>query len=327
VLVTGAAGFIGGYTVRALVAGGHEVTAFVRPTVSGLELPGVELLRGDLRRLDDAVAGEIAAHDAVVHLAAVTAGTPRVRFDGTVIATEHLLDALAAARWRGRFVHVSTLAVYGFNQLPHGGLLDESTPLEPDLARRDDYAWTKTWQERVVRRFADTAEAEVVVVRPGSVYGPERRLQHRLGQLLGRRVLLMVGGLTPMPLVYVENAASLLVACAEHPRAAGEVFNAIDPEPLRQWRYLRHLRAAQPDLVAVPVPLTLYKLVGTAYDRVEQATEGEISAPGFFMRYVMTPSFGSFRYRTDKAQRVLGWTPPVPTAEALRRTFAPAAAA
>jgi 2-alkyl-3-oxoalkanoate reductase len=328
VLVTGATGFLGRYVVRELADRGHDVTAFVRSADrEPFTQLRVQLLEGDLRRLDDTLVARIGSEDAIVHLAAATSGTARVRFDSTVLATERLLEALARARWRGRLVHVSTLAVYGFNQLPPRARVDENTPLEPELGRRDDYAWTKAWQERVVERFAAEHDAEVVLVRPGSIYGPERPFQHRLGRLVGNRILLIVGGFTPMPLTYVENAASLLATCVEHPRAAGQVFNAIDPQPPRQWRYLRCLRRAQRRLIVVPLPLSLYRAIGAAYERVETATSGWISPPGFFARYVTTPSFGRFRYQSDKCSCVLGWTPPVTQREALARTFRDAALA
>lgn len=328
VLVTGASGFLGRYVVRELADRGHDVTAFVRSAPSARKSfthPGVQVVEGDLRCVDNVLGATLGRHDAIVNLAAATSGTSRVRFESTVLATERLLEVLARARWRGRLVHVSTLAVYGFNQLPQRAHVDENTPLEPALGRRDDYAWTKAWQERVVERFAAAHDAEVVLVRPGSIYGPERPFQHRLGRLVGTRTLLLVGGLTPMPLSYVENTASLLATCVEHPQAAGQVFNAIDPHPPRQWRYLRRLRRVRPGLVIVPLPLSLYRAIGAAYERLERVTGGAISAPGFFARYTMTPSFGSFRFHSDKCSRVLAWTPPVPRDEALARTFRDAA--
>jgi nucleoside-diphosphate-sugar epimerase len=321
VLVTGASGFLGRHVVRTLAQRGHDVTALVRAAPAAGSPDGVRVIGCDLRGVDERLAGVLSNQDAIVHLAAATSGTPRVRFDGTVLATERLLEVLAATGWRGRFVHVSTLAVYGFNQLPPNARLDEDTPLEPELGRRDDYAWTKAWQERLVQRFAAAGDAEVVVVRPGSIYGPERPFQHRLGRPVGTRFLLMVGGLTPMPLSYVDNTASLLAACVEHPRAPGEVFNAIDPDPPTQWRYLRHLRRARPGMIVVPFPLSVYRAIAAAYERLEAATGGSISPPGFFARYVMTPSFGRFRYETGKPRRVLGWSPPVSPREGFARTF------
>jgi nucleoside-diphosphate-sugar epimerase len=325
VLVTGSTGFLGCYVVRELARRGHDVTALARggAALRDAATPtGVRRLRGDLRRIDEALARAIAAHDAMVHLAAVVSGTSRARFDGTVLATEQLLAALSREAWRGRLVHVSTLAVYGFNQIPRMGVVDEDSPLETDFGRRDDYAWTKTWQERLVRRWSERSDAEVVIVRPGSIYGPERAFQHRLGRLLGSRALLLIGGRTRMPLTYAENCASLIATCVDHARAADEVFNVIDPDPPPQWRYLRDLWRSRPAMVVIPVPLALYLGVTRAYDRLGRLSDGAVSAPDFFDGYLMTPSFGAFRYGTEKPREVLGWMPPVPRREALRRTFA-----
>jgi nucleoside-diphosphate-sugar epimerase len=325
VMVTGAGGFIGRYVVADLVRRGHEVSAVVRPgsaLPSGLEHPAVEIVRSDLRRPAPELAEHLARSGALVHLANASTGSPRARFEGSVLATELLLDEARGLGWAGRLVHVSSFAVYGFNQVSRGGVIDETTPLEPDIARRDDYAWTKLWQERVVRAAATAGEIETVIIRPGAVYGRERRFQHRLGRPLGDRGLLLIGGLRLMPLTYVENTASLIAECADHPRAAGEVFNAVDPRPLRQFQYLRRWRASTPEPVRViPLPLPAYRAIGAAYGRMERASGGRVRTPGLARPYVMTPSFGSFRYDATKASRTLGWHPPIGRAEALARTF------
>jgi nucleoside-diphosphate-sugar epimerase len=123
-----------------------------------------------------------------------------------------------------------------------------------------------------------------------------------------------------MPLSYVENLASLLATCVEHPCAAGEVLNAIDPKPPRQWRYLRRLWPSE-RFVILPIPRAIYRVVTAAYEQIERVSGGTVSPPGFLVRYEMTPSFETFSYGTDKPRELLGWTPPVSPSEALRRTF------
>ena len=75
VLVTGASGFLGGYLVARLVAEGYSVRALVRrvSNTRHVTIPGVELVRGDVKEPEDcrrAVAGV----DAVVHAAAAVRG-------------------------------------------------------------------------------------------------------------------------------------------------------------------------------------------------------------------------------------------------------------
>jgi UDP-glucose 4-epimerase len=129
-----------------------------------------------------------------------------------------------------------------------------------------------------------------------------------------------------MPLSYVENTASLIVECANHPRAAGEVFNAVDPHPLRQFQYLHHYRGAAPrPMRVIPLPLAAYRAIGAAYGHMERASGGRVRTPGLARPYAMTPSFGKFRYDATKASRLLGWHPPIGRSEALARTFGGAA--
>jgi len=323
-LVTGATGFVGRHVVTDLAGRGDRVTAMVRPSSTlpaELADAGAEALVADLRRPPPDLASRLAAFDAVYHLAAGGGPTWRALFDANVTTTENLVRALADAGWRGRLVHVSSLAVYGFNQLPRGATVDESTPLEPEPGRRDDYAWTKLWQERVVRRVEGTGP-ELVIVRPGAIYGRERRFQYRLGRPLGEQRVLMLGGGNPMPLTHVVNAASLVGECGHHPRAAGQVFNCVDPAPVTQREYLRRWRAGGQGPAVVPVPLWVMRGAGAALSLAGRRTQGRWGPPLFLDPYVMEPTFRRFEFDTTKPRRVLGWAPPLSSEEGLRLTFA-----
>lgn len=327
-LVTGAGGFLGSHLVEELLQRGSQVSALVRPS---RELPGAWEQRGvirvpiDLRAPGSDLSAALADCDAVFHLAATTAGTWRSMFDTTVSATERLLEAMRAGGWRGRLVHVSSFSVYGLNQVRAHALVDEATPLEPRPWLRDDYAWTKWLQERSVRVLRDEGGVEVAIVRPGVIYGPGRAFQHQLGRQLGDDTLLLYGGLVTMRLSYVENTASLLAECGENPRAAGEVFNAIDPRPLRQLPYARRWRDADPARRRiVPFPLFALKALGAGLAWAAQRSDGAVSPPGFLDPYRLKPAYGDFRYDTSKATEVLGWQPPVPRERALELTFAEA---
>ncbi len=321
-LVTGAGGFLGRHLVAELLRGGDEVAAMLRPSRTiPPELEGADIVRADLRRRDALQGVDLASVDAIYHLAASLMPPWRSMFEANVTATERLLDALLEANWRGRFVHVSTFAVYALNQLEPNSLVDESAPLEPHPGRRDDYAWTKLLQERLVRRFGETPGVELVIVRPGAVYGSERAWQHRAGRQLSSRVVLMFGGRNLVPLSYVANTASLLAAAGRHPDAPGEVFNAVDPDPPTQRAYLARWRAAQrgPTLV-IPVPLSVLRLAGAGFTVAERLTRGSVAPPGLLRPYVITPTMRPFRY-ASRAEEVLGWRPPVARDDALRMTL------
>jgi 2-alkyl-3-oxoalkanoate reductase len=322
-LVTGASGFLGRRLVADLLERGDEVVALVRPSRDPpAELDGATLLRGDLRTPGAVKTQDIEGVDVVYHLAASLMPPWRSMFEANVVATELLLDSLLKAGWRGRFVHVSTFAVYAFNQLPPGTVIDERTPLEPDAGRRDEYAWTKLMQEELVTRFAAEHGIELVIVRPGTVYGRERAWQHRVGRQVSARAVVMFDGRNRLPLTYVDNTASLLATAGRHPAAPGEVFNAVDPDPPTQKQYLAHWRSAQPaSAFVIPIPLAVLTLAGRAYSAAEQRTRGRVSPPALLRPYVITPTMRPFEFAPSAATRVMGWTPPVGFEEAMARTF------
>lgn len=325
--MTGAGGFLGRHLVEELIRRGDEVTALLRPSsasAADLEGRGVAILASDLRRPGPRLAAQLTPFEAIYHLAAGVGPGWRATFETNVAATENLLEALTSAGWRGRFVHVSSFAVYGTNQLRAGSVIDESSPLEPDPGRRDDYAWSKLLQERLVReRLTGREGVELTVVRPGAIYGRERPFQYRLGRPLGEHAVLLLGGGVPMPLNYVENTASLLAECGRNAAAAGETFNAVDPGTVRQRDYLRVWRQADPSLRVIWFPLALYRLLGRALQLGQRFGLGRVAPPLFLDPYVMGPSLRRFRYDSSRATALLEWVPPVSSEEALRRTFPP----
>ena len=116
VLVTGASGFIGSATVRALLRAGYPVRALIEPGRSDDNLDGldVERVAGDIR--DPAVV-DAAVHgiSIVFHLAAVYrfwAADPDLFYDVNVGGTMNLLRAAQEANCR-RVVYTSTVGTIG----------------------------------------------------------------------------------------------------------------------------------------------------------------------------------------------------------------------
>jgi len=224
--VTGATGFIGGRLVDALVEDGHEVRALVRDPerASLLRRPGVELVRGDLAEpggLEEAVHG--ASH--VFHCAGLVGDwlrgdeARRVNVEGT-----RALMAACAATGVERVVYLSSLSIYG---LCHHHGTDETAPLR---YCGEPYIDSKIDAERMVWVHAGRPGPDVVVLRPGFVYGPgdRRFLPTLLDALAGGRFMYVGDGRKLLNLSYVDDVAWGMLLAAAEPAAVGQAYNLTD---------------------------------------------------------------------------------------------------
>ena len=324
-LVTGAAGFLGLATTRCAVAAGHEVVALVRPTAV-LDDPvwrddAVSVVRGDLRQHGPWVA-DLQGVDTVVHLAAAASGDLPTQFQGTVLATENLLRWVDLGTVR-RIVHISSFSVYDFAALDAGAVLDETSPIERSPRSRDAYTTTKLLQEAMVRAAAEQAGCELVVLRPGAIYGPGKDWNHGAAVALGSRASLVFAPSATFRLAYVDNCADAIVAACVAP-VAGRTLNIVDdelPTHLEFHRACAHAGASTG--LAVPVPWWLVASVGRAVDLVNSRLLGGRAKLPEFLAYIRQQArWKPLRYSNQLAKSALRWHPQVSLAEGVRRTVA-----
>jgi 2-alkyl-3-oxoalkanoate reductase len=323
--ITGASGFLGTATVQRAVANGHHVVALVRPAAVLRDpvwsSPSVEVRRGDLRQR-----GEWAAHlddlDVIVHLAAAASGDLATQFHGTVIATENLLAWLDVSHVK-RIVHVSSFSVYDFAAIPRGAVLDESSPIESDPRRRDAYTTTKLLQEEMVRDAAATMGVELVVLRPGAIFGPGKDWAFGSAMAMGRRAALVFSPSATFRLTYVDNCADAIVAACVSTRAAGTTLNIVDDQLPTHLQFFGMCRSAgSPVEHAVPVPWPLVQLVGRLVALMDSRLLGGRAKLPEFVAYVRQQArWKPLRYSNRRAKEVLDWSPTVTIAEGVRRTM------
>lgn len=171
IVLTGAAGTLGGVLIPRLVAAGHIAVA-------------VDLRRGrhdaewhvaDLRDAE-AVAAVTAGADLIVHAAALhgihlSEHTPREFYDLNLTGTFNVWQAAIAHRVRG-VVFSSTMGVYGETRRPATDdevvFLDETMPLLPG----DIYGWTKLAGEELARYHLREHDIPSVAMRYG-MFVPE----------------------------------------------------------------------------------------------------------------------------------------------------------
>lgn len=242
IAVSGANGFIGKHLCRHLLSHGHEVIAIARqhniPDGDGRTNVALDLLdpHGPCRALDGC--------DAVIHLAGRahilddTADDPLNEFrKANVEATLNLLRLAAKSRVR-RFVFVSSIGVNG--NRTQGQAFTEADKEAP----QDLYAISKFEAEQEVRRYAEQAGLEFVIVRPTLVFGPDAPGNFALLLKLASMSLPLPFGMfsARRNLISVWNLVDLLHRCAMHPAATGQVFLAADKETLTLKDIFIHLR-------------------------------------------------------------------------------------
>lgn len=318
VLVTGAAGLLGGHVADLLLADGERPNVLLRPgdDASRLASAGLPVFRADVGD-PAALRAALGGVDLVVHCAARTGPWgPAAEYEATNVRAVRTLVGAAVAAGVRRVVHVSSVAVHG-NDV--GGRADEHAALRPDP---DPYSRSKAAGERVVAELVSRG-APVTVVRPGWIYGPRDRSSFaRLARLSQAGKLAVVGsGRNRLPLVYVRDAARGVLLAGAAPGAQGRAYLLVNDEPVTQRDYLDAVAAE----LGAPaptrqVPYRLALLAGLAAERLWRLASRPGPPP--VSRYGLRMLGGENDYCVERARRELGFAPRVGLAEGVRRAVA-----
>lgn len=252
ILVTGAAGFIGGALLRRLAGYGLDVTGTVwhPQEAEALRAEGLEAEVLDLAS-DAPFDSHVAGVDIVFHVAAMFQETEydeamylKVNSDGAL----KLCKAAAAAGVR-RFVHCSTVGVHGHVQeIP----CKETSPFNP----MDAYHRTKLAGELAILDFARTLPEDGMVVtvdRPAMVYGPtDMRMLKLFRMVLDGKFVMIGDGQTLAHLGHIDDQVDSFLDCAVAPREEVhlEVFNIASDTPITLEELVRTIA----ECGEVPVP-------------------------------------------------------------------------
>ncbi|HVZ75206.1 MAG TPA: aldehyde reductase [Polyangia bacterium] len=315
VLVTGGSGFIAGHTILQLLAAGHEVRATVRSLSREAEVRAALKTTGDARlsfvaadlTRDDGWREAAAGCAFVLHMASpFPADVPKDENELIVPAREGALRVLRAARDAGvrRVVLTSSFAAIGYGHDGRTTPFDETDWTEPNGAA--PYVKSKTLAERAAWDFLkrEGGALELAVVNPVAVLGPVLGADFASSILLLQKML--DGGVPVLPnlvfgVVDVRDVADLHLRAMTSPEAKGERF----------------LATAGDFLSMREVALILKRRLGERARRVSAR-----QLPDWLVRIAATfvPSMkarlgelGKAKNATsEKARRVLGWSPRSP---------------
>jgi len=282
----------------------------------------IEEMQGNLVRRTDA---ECAMNgvDLIIHAAAAMRGAPADMALNTLVASRNLLDCVKlrspAEQQRTRIVLISSFSVYGAAQLKRGQKIDENTPLEPYPERREPYAFVKLRQELLFQEYREKYGFELVVLRPGVIYGPGGGpYSYRVGMnLFG--LFLHLGQGNTLPLTYVDNCGDAVVVASTSPGSAGQIFNIHDDDLLTSRQYLRAYRREVKRIPTVGLPYWLTMVIARLMEKYHQYSKGQL--PAIFTPYIAAGLWKGTHFDNSKV-RSLGWRPIVTTDEGLKRTFA-----
>lgn len=331
VLITGAAGFVGGWIAESFQIAGIPVRAGIRrwSSASRLARRSIDIVPCDVlseTQLRSAMAG----CDAVVHCAV---GDDEVTIAGTG-------NVLKAAQQQGirRVVHLSSIAVYG----KASGTIDEG---HAQASRGNAYAKRKIEAEAVCRQYI-ARNLPVVILRPSIIYGPFSytwtvSFANRLCS--GQWSTFGSAGEGKCNLVYVTDVVQAVYRSLQSDNAAGEVFHVNGEEIITWNEYFSRFNSAlgRPPLAetsAWPIAIksrlmSPVRLAGRfALNRFHSTLMALNTRSAFAAKYMkatesslkLTPTSDQLKlygldvqYSIDKARRQLGYQPQVGVTQGL----------
>ncbi len=228
VFVTGASGFIGRHLVRQLLHNRWAVKVLVHkhPLPLDLRQGKIEIIRGDLanqdlleRNLKDCQVG--------FHLASALGGSlipPQQFWEVNLKGTINFLQAAQKAKL-DRLVFFSSAGVIG--KVNPGQVAAEDYSPHPQTL----YDQTKFQAEKEALNFSHRG-LEIIIIRPGWVYGPEDKRTFKLFQAIAKgRFLLVGGGRAQQTPVFIHDLIrGTLLALEKGER--GEIYHLTGPEVL-----------------------------------------------------------------------------------------------
>jgi nucleoside-diphosphate-sugar epimerase len=233
VLIVGC-GYVGLPLGAELVRQGNQVFG-LRRSASGddeLKAAGITPLHADI------TAGESLASlphdfDWVVNCAASGGGSAddyrRLYLQGA----RNLIEWLFASPPK-KFVYTSSTSVYGQND---GSLVKENSPAEPQA----DTAKVLLETEKALLDAALQKKFPAVILRVAGIYGPDRG--HWFKQFLEDEARLDGKGERILNMIHRDDLVGVIIAALKSGRP-GEIYNAVDDEPVSQLKFFEWLAAS-----------------------------------------------------------------------------------
>ncbi len=328
VLVTGANGFIGAKAVETLLNYGFQnIRCLVR---TGRNVSKLQQLASDTKANLEIIQGNLLAREVctqivkgvsvIYHLAAGVGKSFPDCFLNSVITTRNLLDASITEPALTRFVNISSIAVYTNENVPRGGVLDETCSVDSKFMERfEAYTYGKAKQDELVLEYAKNHNLPYVIVRPSVVFGPGKaKITDRIGtDTFG--IFLHLGLGNTIPLTYVDNCAEAIVLAGLRAGINGEVFNITDDDLPKSRQFLKQYKKQVKKITSIAVPYPVWYSFNALWEKYSKWSGGQL--PPVFNSRSCEIYWKRIRYSNRKAKELLGWQPKVPMHDALQIFF------
>ena len=265
VLITGASGFTGHHMVMAAVKAGFNVRATdisSRYYGAMFEALGVEFVQSDLTQRQglDELLSEV---DSVIHVAGIhDYSTPdKVIFAVNSKAVENLCDA-AVNTGVDRFMHISSVGVYGYSSNPGSPVKETDPKITPPT---NNYNVSKWEGEKVVHKYIKTKGLRATIFRPAAIYGPRSEyglylvFKMAYDERMNKKKKILGKGDKIEAFLHVEDMCRAVIHAYDRDNMIGEAYNVADDThiPTTEFYNLinRNLLGRERDFFHIPFPV------------------------------------------------------------------------
>lgn len=297
-LITGATGFVGAALTEQMKEL-YDITALVRSQSNIIPSNTQQLIANNIFEAEFPNDIDIIIHLAGrAHILNDQTIDPLVEFrkvnvEGTLQLARQALDKKVK-----RFIFMSSIGVNGAVTLQQ--------PFTEDAAPQPhaDYAVSKLEAEQALKKLFAGSDTELVIIRPPLVYAA-----HAPGNFA--RLLKLVASNLPLPFagtnnkrsfVALENLVDFIQTCIEHPNAANQTFLVADQTSISTRELVQYLKQGMGKPARfIYLPQPLMKLGAACIGKSK----------------LYEQLFESLEVDTTKAQKLLGWTAPLSTQQAM----------
>ena len=231
VLIVGC-GYVGLPLAAELVRQGHEVFGVRRSATAdaALKAAGIQPLIADVTQ-PETLAALPGPFDWVVNTIASTRGGGADDYRQVYLqGMRNLIDWLAASPPK-KLVYTSSTGVYGQDD---GSLVKETSPTEPSA----ETAKVLVETEQLLLTAARERRFPAVILRVAGIYGPDRG--HLFKQYQRNEAVIPGKGERLLNMIHRDDLVGVILAVLKAGRP-GEVYNAVDDEPVTQLTFFRWL--------------------------------------------------------------------------------------